>query len=147
MRDFVGLYQARLRAIEATPSTQPSASDARRSQGMRAWMSCSWPKSTLSPVPPRFAATTATVPSTKTSEPSSSIRGVRSGLERYNAEHPGSSTRIRRVILLAEPPDIDANEITDKGYVNQQAALERRKASVERLYAEPPETDVITLES
>ncbi len=47
------------------------------------------------------------------------------------------------MILLAEPPDIDANEITDKGYVNQQAALERRKAAVERLYADPPEADVI----
>ena len=49
------------------------------------------------------------------------------------------------MILLSEPPDIDANEITDKGYVNQQAALERRKATVERLYAEPPEADVIDL--
>ncbi len=75
------------------------------------------------------------------------VECVRSGLERYNAEHPGSSTRIRRVILLAEPPDIDANEITDKGYVNQQAALERRKASVERLYADPPEADVIMINS
>ncbi len=75
------------------------------------------------------------------------VECIRSGLERYNAEHPGSSTRIRRVILLAEPPDIDANEITDKGYVNQQAALERRKAAVVRLYAEPPEADVIMIDS
>ena len=75
------------------------------------------------------------------------VECVRSGLERYNAEHPGSSTRIRRVILLTEPPDIDANEITDKGYVNQQAALERRKPSVERLYADPPEADVILIDS
>ena len=35
---------------------------------------------------------------------------------------------IERVILLAEPPSLDANEITDKGYVNQRAALERRAA-------------------
>ena len=27
------------------------------------------------------------------------------------------------MILLAEPPSLDANEITDKGYVNQRGAL------------------------
>ncbi len=36
--------------------------------------------------------------------------------------------------MLAEPPSIDANEITDKGYLNQRAVLERRVSSVERLY-------------
>ena len=45
---------------------------------------------------------------------------------RYNRDHPASSTRVERVVLLAEPPSLDANEITDKGYVNQRAALERR---------------------
>ena len=44
----------------------------------------------------------------------------------YNRSNPASSTRVERVILLAEPPSLDANEITDKGYVNQRAALERR---------------------
>ena len=42
------------------------------------------------------------------------------------AANPASSTRVERVMLLAEPPSLDANEITDKGYVNQRAALERR---------------------
>ena len=36
---------------------------------------------------------------------------------------------------MAEPPGIDANEITDKGYINQGAVLARRAALVERLYA------------
>ncbi|MBP7670601.1 MAG: feruloyl-CoA synthase [Ferrovibrio sp.] len=58
----------------------------------------------------------------------------------------GSSMRIRRVLLLDDPASIDANEITDKGYINQRAVLERRHALVERLYAEPQHADVIAVE-
>ena len=36
---------------------------------------------------------------------------------------------------MTEPPSIDANEITDKGYMNQRAVLERRSALVEKLYS------------
>jgi len=43
--------------------------------------------------------------------------------------------RIQRALLMAEPPQVDAQEITDKGYINQRATLERRKALVETLYA------------
>jgi feruloyl-CoA synthase len=57
----------------------------------------------------------------------------------YNAVNPASSTRIARVILLVEPPSIDANEITDKGYVNQRAVLERRAELVARLYTDHPD--------
>ena len=42
------------------------------------------------------------------------------------------------MILLAEPPSLDANEITDKGYVNQRAALQRRSAFVDALFADDP---------
>ena len=45
--------------------------------------------------------------------------------------------------MLAEPPSLDANEITDKGYVNQRAALERRSAFVAGLFAERPSAEVI----
>jgi feruloyl-CoA synthase len=55
-------------------------------------------------------------------------------LERL-AHEPGSSTRVTRLLVLSEPPSIDANEITDKGYLNQRAILERRAALVEKLYA------------
>jgi feruloyl-CoA synthase len=55
----------------------------------------------------------------------------------------GSSTHPVRALVLSEPPSIDANEITDKGYINQRAVLERRAALVERLYAGHPE--VITI--
>jgi feruloyl-CoA synthase len=48
-------------------------------------------------------------------------------------------------MLMAEPPSIDGNELTDKGYINQRAGLERRAALVEKLYADKPGDDVIIL--
>jgi feruloyl-CoA synthase len=51
----------------------------------------------------------------------------------------GSSTRPARMLVMAEPPSIDGNEITDKGYINQRAVLERRAALVERLYSDAPD--------
>jgi feruloyl-CoA synthase len=68
---------------------------------------------------------------------------VRAALARWNAAHSGASQHIARVLLLTEAPSIDANEITDKGYINQRLALERRKAEVERLFAAEPDADVI----
>jgi len=70
---------------------------------------------------------------------------VRGALARWNAGHRGSSERIARVILLPDAPSIDANEITDKGYINQRLALERRRADVDRLFAEPSDGDVIVI--
>lgn len=61
---------------------------------------------------------------------------VSHGLDAYNAVNPGNSTRVDRVLLMAEPPLIDANEITDKGYLNQRAVLVRRADQVERLYGD-----------
>src|SRR5512145_396190 len=58
------------------------------------------------------------------------------------AAEGGSSMAPRRILLMTEPPSIDANEITDKGYMNQRAVLERRAGLVEKLYSESP--DVIT---
>jgi feruloyl-CoA synthase len=55
----------------------------------------------------------------------------------------GSSTHPVRALVVNEPPSIDANEITDKGYINQRAVLERRAALVEKLHADPPDTEVI----
>ena len=70
---------------------------------------------------------------------------VRRGLAAWNAAHPGSSERIARVALLPDGPSIDANEITDKGYVNQRLALERRAADVARLYGAEPEADILVI--
>src|SRR6266699_3312806 len=55
----------------------------------------------------------------------------------------GSSTHPVRALVMAEPPSIDANEITDKGYINQRAVLERRALLVEKLHAESPASEVI----
>ena len=41
-------------------------------------------------------------------------------IARWNIDQPATSTRIARVLLLTEPPSIDENEITDKGYINQR---------------------------
>ena len=67
------------------------------------------------------------------------------GLRRHNAQSQGSSMRISRCLLLTEPPSIDANEITDKGYLNQRAVLAKRAALVERLHARPAPTDVVEI--
>jgi len=63
----------------------------------------------------------------------------------FNAAAGGSSRRIGRFSILRDPPSIDAGEITDKGYVNQRAALERRAERVAALYAEPPDAGVVRL--
>ena len=70
---------------------------------------------------------------------------VRRSLRDWNAAHPGSSECVARVLLLSDAPSIDANEITDKGYINQHLALERRAADVARLYAQAPAEDVIVI--
>jgi feruloyl-CoA synthase len=49
-----------------------------------------------------------------------------------------------RALVMVEPPSIDANEITDKGYLNQRAVLERRAALVDKLYADPATPEVIS---
>lgn len=56
----------------------------------------------------------------------------------FNAGAGGSSRRVARFTILTEPPSIDAGEITDKGYVNQRATLERRADLVAALYDKEP---------
>lgn len=58
-------------------------------------------------------------------------------LVRFNATAGGSSRQVRRFLLLAEPPSLEAGEITDKGYVNQRRVLSRRAALADSLYADP----------
>ncbi len=71
---------------------------------------------------------------------------VRDGLAAHNAAQTGSSQRIHRVLLMIEPPSIDGNELTDKGYINQRAALQRRAALVQQLYAEEPGGELIVID-
>jgi feruloyl-CoA synthase len=55
----------------------------------------------------------------------------------------GTSSRIRRATLLAEPPSLDVGEVTDKGSINQRAVLAHRAALVEDLYTKVPPVHVI----
>jgi feruloyl-CoA synthase len=71
---------------------------------------------------------------------------LREGLRAMaQAAHGASSMRVARAMLMSEPPSIDGNELTDKGYINQRAGLERRAALVDRLYAAAPDADVIVV--
>jgi len=55
----------------------------------------------------------------------------------------GTSTRVCRAILLAEPPSLDVGEMTDKGSINQRRVLAHRAILVEQLYADPPPANAI----
>ena len=61
------------------------------------------------------------------------------------AASPGSSTRVMRAILMAEPPSMDKGEATDKGSINQRAVLANRAALVAELYASPLSPAVIAV--
>lgn len=58
--------------------------------------------------------------------------------------HGATSQQARRILLMAEPPSADANEIADKGYINQATARQRRAHLIEPLYAEPAGATVAT---
>jgi feruloyl-CoA synthase len=68
---------------------------------------------------------------------------VYAGLASLKAEGGGSSTYATHALFLIEPPSIDAGEITDKGYINQRAELERRAGLVEQLYDASLSAEVI----
>ncbi|MBS0450907.1 MAG: feruloyl-CoA synthase [Proteobacteria bacterium] len=61
------------------------------------------------------------------------VRAVQQRL-RATASGASQSNLVERVMLMSEPPSLDANEIADKGYVNQAAARQRRAHLVEELY-------------
>ena len=69
--------------------------------------------------------------------------GLSAALRQLAAESGGSSMQVTRALVMDDPPSIDASEITDKGYINQRAVLEKRAALVERLHADPPPPEVI----
>ncbi|HUJ04362.1 MAG TPA: AMP-binding protein, partial [Rhizomicrobium sp.] len=68
---------------------------------------------------------------------------LRAHFAEHNKNCGGSSGRIKRVMLMLEPPSVDGHEITDKGYINQRATLERRQRLVDLLYSSTPPEDVV----
>ncbi|MBX3519756.1 MAG: feruloyl-CoA synthase [Xanthobacteraceae bacterium] len=71
---------------------------------------------------------------------------VRGRLAAFQRESTGSSNRLARILLMDEPPSMDAGEMTDKGSINQRAVLGRRADLVKELYANPPSARVIVAE-
>jgi feruloyl-CoA synthase len=64
-------------------------------------------------------------------------------MQRLAAEGGGSSQCVERLLVLTEPAQLDAGEITDKGYVNQAAVRDRRAGLVALLTADPLPTRVV----
>jgi feruloyl-CoA synthase len=71
---------------------------------------------------------------------------VKERLIAFMRESTGSSNRLTRVLLMDEPPSMDAGEMTDKGSINQRAVLSRRANLVKELYANPPSARVVVAE-
>jgi len=55
-------------------------------------------------------------------------------LNSLHASGTGSANRPARALLLAEPPQIDKGELTDKGSINQRAVLANRAALVAAMF-------------
>jgi len=75
------------------------------------------------------------------------VNQVRAGLQALKQRGGGTSTFATRALLMAEPPSVEAGEITDKGYINQRLVLNRRADLVEILYGDVPDKAVITVHS
>ena len=63
------------------------------------------------------------------------VARVKAGLDQLARNSTGSSTMVARAIILETPPSADANEITDKGSLNQRAVMAARAGHCEALYA------------
>jgi feruloyl-CoA synthase len=74
------------------------------------------------------------------------VAAMRDKLNSFAKTSTGGSNRVCRAILLAEPPSLDAGEMTDKGSINQRAVLGRRTAEVEDLYSNTPSPRVLTID-
>lgn len=51
-------------------------------------------------------------------------------------QNTGSSTLIRKILLVSTPPSLENHELTDKGSVNQRAVLNNRPELIDEIYAE-----------
>ncbi|PCI88399.1 MAG: feruloyl-CoA synthase [Hyphomicrobiales bacterium] len=56
----------------------------------------------------------------------------------------GSSTLIRKLILVDVPPSLESNELTDKGSVNQRAVLNNRPHLIKAIYSNADNLIAIT---
>lgn len=127
---WVNVGALRLRAIAAMA---PIAQDVVVTGHDRSWIGLL--------IFPNFAACIEVCDGLRADAPVAEVLGhpkiaahVTAGLARLQVQGSGSSTYACAALLMAEPPSIDAGEITDKAYINQSAVLARRAALVTRLY-------------
>lgn len=73
------------------------------------------------------------------------VAAIRDGLSKHNARHPNAAGRISRILLQPTPPQSDAGEITEKGYINQNKVQALRENDVNRLYSDGITTGIIDL--
>lgn len=74
------------------------------------------------------------------------VRGrVQRGMAMLRQLGGGSSTYPERALIMAEPPSVEAGEITDKGYINQRIVLTRRADLVEFLHQDVLDKTVISV--
>ncbi len=71
---------------------------------------------------------------------------IRERLAQLNRGAKGGG-KVARALILADQPDPVSGEITDKGYINQTKARQRRAGDIARLFAAPPDADIIILEA
>lgn len=70
---------------------------------------------------------------------------IEARLRAFNGAQHGGAARIKRALLLKDPPSANAHEISDKGTINRRAVIDRRASEVERLYADAPDEGVMQL--
>ncbi|WP_411820889.1 AMP-binding protein [Hyphococcus formosus] len=75
-----------------------------------------------------------------------SPESLRDRLRAFNETQRGGASRIVRALVLTDPPDPNAHEMSDKGTVNRRAVIDRRSADVDRLFAEKPDEEIIIVE-
>ncbi len=71
------------------------------------------------------------------------IAAARTGLSAFNAKARSSGGRVARALVLPDAPDPISGEITDKGYIAQALARQRRAEAIQRLFADPVSSDVM----
>ncbi len=68
---------------------------------------------------------------------------IAEGLSRLNASAKGGGGKVLRALILDGGPDAASGELTDKGYINQALARDRRPAELARLFAQAPDDGVM----
>ncbi len=97
------------------------------------------------PSPAAFAEYVATAGGDQLAAFTTFTRDLAAKVGAFNAGEPGSSRRIKRFLVMTEPPSIDKGEITDKGYVNQRQTQDCRADLVSSLFSDAPPANVIKL--